>query len=56
MEVHIMPKTLNVKESFSFFFYRYCCRSCLTMMEGMGVANTLLLKKKNRKQLFHTNL
>ena len=34
----------------TFSFYRYCSRSCLNMMAGVGVALTLL--KKKEKQIF----
>ena len=31
-------------------FFRYCTRSCLTMMAGVGVAHKLLKKNKKKKQ------
>ena len=31
-------------------FFRYCTRSCLTMMAGVGVAHKLLKKKKQQQK------
>ena len=31
-------------------FFRYCTRSCLTMMAGVGVAHKLLKKQQQKKK------
>ena len=39
-----------IKSNIPFSFYRYCYRSCLTMMAGVGVVHKLLKKTTTKKK------